>query len=42
LSSDTQSNAALVEQVAAATASLDGSGRELHALVARFKLGDRP
>ncbi|MCX7230215.1 MAG: methyl-accepting chemotaxis protein [Burkholderiales bacterium] len=41
LSSDTQSNAALVEEVAAATASLDTSGRELHALVARFKLGDR-
>jgi len=42
LTTDTQSNAALVEEVAAATSSLDTSGRELHALVARFKLGDRP
>jgi methyl-accepting chemotaxis protein len=42
LTTDTQSNAALVEEVAAATTSLDTSGRELHALVARFKLGDQP
>ena len=39
LSSVTQSNAAMVEEVAAATQSLDASGRELHALVSRFKLG---
>jgi methyl-accepting chemotaxis protein len=42
LTTDTQSNAALVEEVAAATTSLDTSGRELHALVARFKLGEQP
>ncbi|MFM1989136.1 MAG: hypothetical protein RJA99_2093 [Pseudomonadota bacterium] len=41
LTTDTQSNAALVEEVAAATTSLDTSGGELHALVARFKLGDQ-
>jgi methyl-accepting chemotaxis protein len=32
---------ALNAEVAAATASLDTSGRELHARVAGFKLGDR-
>ena len=41
LSTDTQGNAALVEEIAAATGSLDASGRELHDLVGRFKLGER-
>jgi methyl-accepting chemotaxis protein len=39
LSAVTQSNAALVEEVAAATASLDSSGHDLHMLVAGFKIG---
>jgi len=39
LSSVTQSNAALVEEVAAATASLDTSSQDLHRLVSGFKLG---
>jgi methyl-accepting chemotaxis protein len=39
LSTDTQGNAALVEEIAAATSSLDASGRDLHELVGRFKLG---
>jgi methyl-accepting chemotaxis protein len=39
LSSATQSNAALVEEVAAATASLDTSSQELHRLVASFRIG---
>jgi methyl-accepting chemotaxis protein len=39
LSTDTQGNAALVEEIAAATSSLDASGRELHELVGHFKLG---
>jgi methyl-accepting chemotaxis protein len=41
LTTDTQSNAALVEEVAAATSSLDTSGGELHSLVSRFKLGEQ-
>ena len=39
LPSATQSNAALVEEVAAATASLDTSSQELHRLVASFRIG---
>jgi methyl-accepting chemotaxis protein len=39
LSSATQSNAALVEEVAAATTSLDASSQELHELVAGFRIG---
>ena len=41
LSTDTQGNAALVEQIAAATGSLDGSGRELREVVGRFRIGQR-
>jgi methyl-accepting chemotaxis protein len=40
VTNDIQGNAALVEQVAAATSSLDTSGRELHDLVSGFKLGE--
>lgn len=39
LSSATQSNAALVEEVAAATTSLDASSQQLHELVAGFRIG---
>jgi methyl-accepting chemotaxis protein len=41
VTTDIQGNAALVEQVAAATSSLDTSGRELHDLVSGFKLGEQ-
>jgi methyl-accepting chemotaxis protein len=40
LSTDTQGNAALVEEIAAATGSLDASGRELREVVGRFRVGD--
>jgi methyl-accepting chemotaxis protein len=40
LASATQGNAALVEEIAAATTSLDRSGCDLTALVARFRVGD--
>jgi methyl-accepting chemotaxis protein len=39
LSTDTQGNAALVEQIAAATGSLDASGRDLREVVGRFRIG---
>lgn len=39
LSTDTQGNAALVEQIAAATGTLDASGRELREVVGRFRIG---
>jgi methyl-accepting chemotaxis protein len=40
VASATQGNAALVEEVAAATGSLDSNGRELLTLVGEFKLGN--
>ncbi len=40
LSIDTQGNAALVEQIAAATGTLDASGRELREAAGRFRIGE--